>query len=529
LNCPVNSKLKLSGSRTKLEKYTVKKHFLLGFALILLSIVPACLLTLLGQNLPATGNNGKAKNTIENFTIDTPVFSPLARSSRSINMQFGPGAHIIYSGDTASTPKISSRAEWWIARNEDSASETVSEPEASSPAFSGKPGYQESHQKTQTNSANSHVVFQESVQTGIVDLMKFLQDKDLKRQAEREQGVSKTNPFEEALKSSREVAAKESASAAQTQANKEPAESKPASDDSAKENKPSETNVQEVADSAEPAASLPLGSGTFLVIGAFNNQVVATDMGTATLNPFNESVTIDLAGAGKTAFDMNIILRNRVNQESVAFGDLNLDGFADMVLTNKSTDRALIYLGDSLGRYKAVSEIRGSGPATALISDFNQDESPDIAVLFQKDKSIVVNGDGYRQFMLPFSLIDDDYSSMVPYDFNGDGLKDLVLVNYSSLTAAIYTNCGKGFFSASGAVPLQSFPLIQSSADLDADGISDLIYVQYLDDRISIVIQNGRDGGIQSLGNMILDPLLYYAVGDFNQDGVIDIAIAHPK
>ena len=164
-----------------------------------------------------------------------------------------------------------------------------------------------------------------------------------------------------------------------------------------------------------------------------------------------------------------------------------------------------------------------------MISDFNQDESPDIAVLFETSQTIVVSGKGYRQFILPYSPIDDEYSSMIPYDFNGDGLKDLLLTNYDSLTSTIYTNCGFGMFSASDSFSLQSFPTIQSSVDLDGDWFQDLVYVQYLGDRISIVIRNGRNGRIYNLGNVILDPLFYYVVGDFNQDGVVDIAIANPK
>jgi hypothetical protein len=399
------------------------------------------------------------------------------------------------------------------------------------PASPGKFVNQDSHPRLIAKTTAQPFLFRESISTGVADLFGFLHEKDLKRQSEQVQGASKVNPFEEALnRASREsapVKSQDPASAAQTQANnKETTQSKPASEDVNRENRASEpaTNVGE-----DTGASPPAGTGAFLIIGAFSDQPVAAAIGTAMLYQFNGSshnaIAFDLA-AGKKTFDMNLILRNRTNQESVATGDLNLDGFADMAITNKSTNSALIYLNDKQGNYIPTAEINGFGPGAAVINDFNGDGSPDIAVLFQTDKTIVVNGKGYRKFILPYSPIDDGYTSMVPYDFNGDGLKDLLLTNYGSLASTIYANGGNGMFAASGSFAL---PMIQSSVDLDRDGIDDIVYIQNLGDHISIVIQDGRDGGIHCLGNMALDPSLYYVVGDFNHDGVVDIAISRPN
>jgi hypothetical protein len=537
LSRPVNSELRLSNSRTKPGKSAAKRNrfFLLWPALILLSFIPAFLLTSLGQTLLTTDRDAIVGSTIQRLLIDNPVFNPLTRSSRSGNTQVFSGAHVIYNGDAMSTPSISwsgrSKAEWWVAADEDTAIETDPILAAFGSASPGKSVNQDSHPRLIAKTADPPFLFQETISTGVADLFNFLHEKDLKRQFDQVQGASKVNPFEEALKKvSHEGApgkSQESASAAQTPANnKESTEPKPAAEDTNKGNRASEPATNAGEDTGTP----PAGLGTFLVIGAFNDQLVATDIGTAMLYQFHGSsdhaIAFDLAGAGKKTFDMNIILRNRAHQESVATGDLNLDGFADMVITNKSTNSAIIYLNDKQGNYIPTAEIDGFGPGVAVIGDFNGDNSQDIAVLFQTDKTIVVNGKGYRQFILPHSPIDDGYSSMIPYDFSGDGLKDLLLTNYGNLASTLYTNLGNGMFAASGSFTL---PVIQSSVDLNSDGISDLVSVQYIGDHISIVIQNGRDGSIHCLGNMMLDPSLYYVVGDFNQDGVVDIAISRPN
>jgi hypothetical protein len=537
--------MKLAEIRTKPGNNSAKrrKYLLLWTAIILILLISTCLLTSLGQTLLTNSKYVITENTTPKFLIDNPVFSPLVRSSRLNNAQFLSGAHIIYNGSSMSTPSIAlsglSNATWWISENEDTNVEINPIPEAQSLPLQNKFVYQDLHPRLRTRTTDFPVITRESIPAGIADLLTFLREKDFKRQAEQEPDASKTNPFEEALKkashdgpSGKDQEAKASESAAQTQEHsKETAESKPTPED-AKENKASEAAAKE--GKTEAYGSVPAGMGAFLFIGAFNNQIVATDIGTTTLNQLIQSagnaITFDLAGAGKNAFDMSIIMRNRVNQESVAFGDLNLDGFPDIIITNKSTNNTTVYLNDRQGNYIPTSEIEGGfGPAAATISDFNGDGSPDVAVMLQTDKTIIVDGKGLRQFILPTSSINDKYESIIPYDFNGDGLTDLLLTNYHNLASTIYINCGKGIFSASSSFALQSFPMIQSSVDVDGDGIQDLVYIQYLGDHISIVIQNGRDGSIQCLGNMILDPAFYYVLGDFNLDGVIDIAIARPK
>jgi hypothetical protein len=541
LNGLVSSKQKLLERRTQPQKCAAKgyKCFLLWAAPTLLALIPACLLLSLGQNLLTTGRNSISENAIRRSIFDNHGFGPIARSSRLSDMPFFPGAHIIYSESAMPAPIVMPNSEWWTSGNEYSAVENDPMPSVPAQAFSDKPVSQNLHPELQTRTSTPHVLFRESVSAGIGDLYAFLHEKDLKRQVEKEQSASKTNPFEEALKVARENAtgktqdAKDSATAAQA-SNKEATESKTVSNDAARENKTSDSATNSGEDAGKTqSASLSAGTGVFLFIGAFNDQPVATDIGIARVNQLSDlagnGISFDLAGSGKRIFDASVILRNGAGQESVAFGDLNLDGFADMVVTDRKTSRALIYLNDKNGNYTPTAEINGNGPAAAVIGDFNQDGSSDIAVLFQTDKEIVVKGKGYRQFILPYTEIDDGYISMIPYDFGADGLKDLLLANYGSLTATLFTNLGNGTFAAADSFALQAFPMIQSSVDFDGDGISDTVYAQYLGDRVSIVIQDGRTGGFQCIGNMTLDPSLYYIVGDFNQDGVVDIAIARPK
>jgi len=350
---------------------------------------------------------------------------------------------------------------------------------------------------------------------GVADLLSSLRQKDLKRSSDKD---GSTNPFEQALKAtSSDAAVDKTKTAANTDITKQ-------------DQKTAQNNSTTSAGGGTSAKT----NSKFLFIGNFNDRLVGTVLATSQ-DLFYQSkanaAVFDLGDLGKQSFDLDIILRNIDNQESISFGDLNGDGFPDLVVTNMVTNRAYVFLNDGQGNFTISSEIYGGlGSAAAAIGDFNGDGSPDVAVVIQTGKSIVVDGKGLRKFIfLPTSPIDNEYSSIIPCDFNGNGINDLLLTNYRDLSVSVYLNQGDATFVESTSLPLQSFPYLQYKADLNGDGIDDLVYVQHIGNQISIVVVNGMDGRISSLANTAVDPSVYYVLGDFNQDGVIDIAIARRK
>jgi hypothetical protein len=90
-------------------------------------------------------------------------------------------------------------------------------------------------------------------------------------------------------------------------------------------------------------------------------------------------------------------------------------------------------------------------------------------------------------------------------------------------------NQRSGLFAESDSFALQELPYLLSHIDLDSDGVDDDVYIQALGDNISVVMINGKNGTISNLGNMTLDPSLYFVLGDFNTDRFVDIALAHRR
>ena len=511
-----------------------KNSVLLWTAMIAVSVVSVLMLTSLGQSILITGQKAVPETKTQNLLRDNPVFSPLIRQSRLNSAPFAPGIHVVYDGGRTSAPDLSwsnqSTGQWWVPDDEEFPGQSDRMPGAAAYALQQKSAVGNLHPRLRSTNIDPSALLMDSISMGVADLLSTLREKDIQRQAGPDTLIA--NPFAEALKKASEeiaeqVAEPEDTESAAKEADDETAESEPKTEEKADDKS---DPAADTAEAEEPSGGSSPHTRSFLFVGAFGDQPLATAVGSAAPELTSRTVTFEMSDRSNQAFDMDVVLRDRANPESVAFGDLNVDGFVDMVVTNKARNTAEVFINNGQSNYILTSEIwAGLGPAAAVIGDFNADRSPDVAVITQIDKRIVVDGKGYRRFILPTSAVNDEYSAIIPFDFDGDGLNDVLLSSYRNLTAAVYINQGSGFFAPSSSYALQAFPCIQSASDLNGDGIPDLIYIQYLGNYISITMQNGRDGSFSGIGNMMLDPALHYVIGDFNQDGVADIAAARRR
>ena len=154
-----------------------------------------------------------------------------------------------------------------------------------------------------------------------------------------------------------------------------------------------------------------------------------------------------------------------LGQGSVLVGDLNGDGFPDIVFFCQTSSGVLAgtMLGNGDGTFGAAATVQGVYSSTAVLGDFNQDGKLDLAVIGPNGASdgplgiefFAGNGDG--TFAAPVvSLIAaaTPYTSPVAVDVNGDGYPDLVLGNFTSmqgpLTIAVFGNNQNGTFGVAG-------------------------------------------------------------------------------
>jgi hypothetical protein len=224
--------------------------------------------------------------------------------------------------------------------------------------------------------------------------------------------------------------------------------------------------------------------------------------------------------------------------ESVTTGDFNGDGKLDLAVANGEGDNTVsVLLGNGDGTFQPqVTYPTGVYPVWVIAADFNRDGKLDLAVsnAFSHSVSILLgNGDGTFQGRVDYptgSTVDN--RSMVAADFNGDGYLDLALDltgDFSGTGVVIFLGNGDGTFREPATYPTGLGPHSVTAGDFNRDGKLDLAMANYNDgagNSVSVLLGNG-DGTFQPPVEYATGTGPYsVATGDFNGDGILDLATA---
>ncbi|HEV2754146.1 MAG TPA: VCBS repeat-containing protein [Actinomycetota bacterium] len=123
-----------------------------------------------------------------------------------------------------------------------------------------------------------------------------------------------------------------------------------------------------------------------------------------------------------------------VGPASVAVGDFNGDTHLDFVMGSILSESVWVWLGDGRGGFAGPSSyLAGANGYSIVVSDFNADGDPDLAVAGQSPHVSVLLGEGDGRFG-PFVHLDTGKASVgvASSDFNRDGRPDLAVANAGS-------------------------------------------------------------------------------------------------
>jgi len=226
----------------------------------------------------------------------------------------------------------------------------------------------------------------------------------------------------------------------------------------------------------------------------------------------------------------------------IAVGDFNGDGKVDLAVVNFGDWNIYVLLGDGDGTFQAARSVYvasgGGFPWYVVAADFNGDGKLDLAVSNYQDNSLSVllgNGDG--TFQAPQTTpVGTNPAKIAVGDFNGDGKPDLAVSSVANGTVSVLLGKGDGTFLPPLVTPAGANPWYFAVGDFNGDGKLDLAVADYgcpLDcnrspsNTVTVLLGNGDGtflpGTNLTVGNGPAD----VAVGDFNGDGRLDLAVTN--
>jgi hypothetical protein len=297
--------------------------------------------------------------------------------------------------------------------------------------------------------------------------------------------------------------------------------------------------------------SQTLGSGVAaLSFANSSTPAVGNEPAAVTVGDFNGDGKADLAVANGSSGTVTVLLGNGdgtftaaagspitvgSRPVSVAVGDFNGDGKADLAVANYVDNTVTVLLGNGDGTFTAAGSpiVVGNGPESVVVGDFNGDGKADLAVANNGDNTVTVllgNGDGTFTAAGSPIVVGNGATSVAVGDFNGDGKADLAVANYVDNTVTVLLGNGDGTFTPAAGSPIVvgNGPGSVVVGDFNGDSKSDLAVANNGDNTVTVLLGNG-DGTFTAAGSPIVvgNGATSVAVGDFNGDGKADLAVAN--
>jgi hypothetical protein len=244
---------------------------------------------------------------------------------------------------------------------------------------------------------------------------------------------------------------------------------------------------------------------------------------------------------------------------SMAVGDFNHDGAADLAVTSAGDNTVTILLGHTgpgavfgdgtFTQAPGSPFLVGSFPVAVRGGDFNNDGTLDLAVANANDNTVSIllgNGDGTFTAVVPAVQTGGAFPLFLAVaDFNQDGFDDIAVSNngQNANTVSVLLGIGDGTFVQAPGSPIPGFtydPAQIVAADFNGDGYPDLAVADFypfnanlpqLDQTSNVVILLGNPNGSGTFtpapGSPITVGLYAFAMvgADFNQDGHTDLAV----
>lgn len=221
---------------------------------------------------------------------------------------------------------------------------------------------------------------------------------------------------------------------------------------------------------------------------------------------------------------------------SVIAGDYDADGNMDLAVALSGLDQIAIYIGNGDGTFGVGSTHNigaGTGPRAIGIGYFDSDAHLDIAIAgFTDDNCYVLLNRGDGTFVVSNAYATgDEPTFFTAGDFNSNSKLDLAIANNNTAgtttTMTVLIGGGDGTFTASGSYLVGVRSTGITTADFDADNYLDVMISNTILNSVRLMLNNGAGTFSTSTSNATSPTPTQVAGADFDGDGDIDVATAN--
>ncbi|MEN8376112.1 MAG: FG-GAP-like repeat-containing protein [Gemmatimonadota bacterium] len=244
--------------------------------------------------------------------------------------------------------------------------------------------------------------------------------------------------------------------------------------------------------------------------------------------------TLDMTAAAPIALRREG--EGRIQSYGAYAGDLNADGYSDLLIPNEVSNDLRVLLNDGSGGYgeAVVVPLTGANrPSTNEGADFDRDGAVDLAVGSAANRNVSVlfgGGDGSLAAG-PSLQADVSVRGLCIADVDGDADPDIITANRDATgggNVTVFRNSGARSFAEPAVIEAgMDGERACAPGDLNEDGVTDLFVASQAGERVAVLFGDG-DGGFEvgppipvGGGSWML------ASGDVDGDGHVDAVSAN--